>query len=95
MLRFLNHPRFLLRCKKYNVIPNFKNLKYNINGSSFVNHAICRSYFTMIRAVIKEACLNISKLEKELYHLHLKLAHNIHNFSSIVSKSWNHAENRS
>ena len=83
---FLNLARFLLRCKKYNVTPNFIKLKCRIYGSSFVNHAVHRLHFIILLAVINQTRLNICKIEKELYCLHLKLAHSIHDFLSIDSK---------
>ena len=57
--------------------------------------AVYASHFPIHRAIINETRLNISYIKKALYRLHLKLAHNIPDFLSNDSKSWNHAKNLS
>ena len=86
--KFLNHLNFLQKCKYNNVIPKFIHLQCSVSNSNRVSKAITRAKFSVLRACIQDVRHKISKIEVELYDLHLSLGKNLVNFDSSENEDY-------
>ena len=78
--KFLNHLNFLQKWKYNNVIPKFIHLQCSVSNSNRVSKAVTRAKLSILRACIQDVRHKISKIEDELYNLHLFLGKNLVNF---------------
>lgn len=93
-LKSLNQLKIHLRFKWQQITHKSIVSKYIIYGSIFIKNAVHSHKFAILCAIIKETRLAISKTEKELFDIHLKLKlPNLPNFTSMVLNFWYHVEN--
>lgn len=72
---FLNHLHFLLRCRFNRIIPNFIEVRYNLNYSSRISKELFRAQFPILRALILDDRYRLSVIffSAEVFFQHCRI----------------------
>ena len=84
---------FLQRCRDTNILPKFVHIKCHIRTPA-ANRILKNSSFAMLRERIKHTRWEISRIEEELYSLHLQLSSKLNkdDWQKLDSISMEHAK---